>query len=90
MSTEHPLIPWSYLRIARLRAKHTPKSAAEALRLGLSHYCSMEAGRYGASEATLIKLADLYEVDIAELVRTAPRPRRNGPSRTSTGQAAAS
>ena len=64
---------WTYLRAARLRAGHTPTSAAKALDVTLAHYCNIEAGDRGASDALLIRAAALVSVDVAELDRTKPR-----------------
>lgn len=66
------LTPWTYLREARLRAGHSPKTAAEAVSITLSHWCSVEAGRRGFSDDKLIEVAALFHVDVAKLDLTRP------------------
>ena len=65
--------PWTYLRAARLRAGHTPVTAAKALNITLGHYCNIESGERGPSDALLIRAAALFGVDVAELDRTKPQ-----------------
>jgi transcriptional regulator with XRE-family HTH domain len=78
MARSQPITPWAYLRRARLRAGYTPTTAAQALNVTLSHYCSVEAGDRGFSDAVLIKTANLFNVDIEELDRTKPPLPRRG------------
>lgn len=38
----------------------------------LSHYCSVEAGDRGFSDAAMIRAAEIFNVDVAELDKTKP------------------
>lgn len=71
--------PWAYLKRARLRAGYTPTTAAAALNVSLTHYCSAEKGRRGLSDLTLIAAARLFNVDVVELAESRPQspPRTN-------------
>lgn len=82
MTADKSLKPWTYLKRARLRAGFGPRGAAQAIGIGLSHYCSVEAGRYGLSDEKVIRAAEVFGVDVVELEESKPRtPRRIGPSR---------
>lgn len=70
--------PWTYLKQARLRAGFTATTAAEALRVSLTHYCSAEKGRRGLGSQTLIDAARLFGVDVIELAESRPQPTRRG------------
>lgn len=84
---------WPYLRRAMIRAGYTPASLAPAVDLSLSYTYQLLKGTRGPSIEVLQRLAEVLDVDPAELDRTKPslRPRANpkpAPRRAGVSEAA--
>jgi transcriptional regulator with XRE-family HTH domain len=73
---------WTFLKHSRIKAGYTKLGLARALGNAVSHIWYLEAGYRSPSPAMFNKLADVLQVDIDELIRTAPKPPPQTSART--------
>lgn len=66
--------PWRYLTRRRIRAGHTQTSLAAAVQVYVSTICRIEQGTRGVSPQLCKRLAEALQVDIDELIDSAPTP----------------
>ena len=77
---------WTYLERKRIAAGHTKQSLAAAVGVGTPHIHRIERGIRGVSPELYRRLADALNVDIEELISSAPEP----PPQSSTRMSIAS
>jgi transcriptional regulator with XRE-family HTH domain len=66
--------PWTALRHHRIKAGMTKLRLAAATGFSVSHICMVELGQRGAGPALYGQLAKVLDVDIDELIASAPKP----------------
>lgn len=70
--TETQYTPWRHLIRLRMRAGMRKQDLAEAAGLSLPYIYDLERGRRRASDENIFKLAELFDVDAADLGDSRP------------------